>query len=62
MTNRYVTEAEKIGTRARQADYRQRLVTEGRGRREFILTDLEAEKVKDLIREIRQADIRNTIL
>ncbi|ARU31775.1 hypothetical protein CAP31_08835 [Sulfuriferula sp. AH1] len=49
MSNRYVTEAEKAGTKRRKAAYLTRLAETGIKRRQLLLTDTETQRVKDIV-------------
>lgn len=49
MSNRYITEAEKAGTKRRKAAYLARLAETGIKRRQLLLTDAETQRVKDII-------------
>ena len=55
MTNRYVTEAEKEGTRRRMEEYRLRLSAAGIKTRAYQLNEAEHEAVKKII-EVWRAD------
>lgn len=49
MTNRYVTEKEKAGSKRRMDNYLARLEEAGIKRRQLLLTDAELARVKELI-------------
>lgn len=49
MTNRYVTDAEKAGTKRRMEAYMARLAGEGIKRRQFLLTDVETARIKEIV-------------
>jgi hypothetical protein len=53
MTNRYVTEKEKEGTKRRMEEYRQRLAATGIKTRAYQLNEAEHEAVKAIIAKWR---------
>ena len=53
MTNRYVTEKEKEGTKRRMEEYRQRLAAAGIKTRAYQLSEAEHEAVKRIIERWR---------
>ena len=53
MTNRYVTEAEKEGTRRRMEEYRLRLSAAGIKTRAYQLNEAEHEAIKQIITQWR---------
>ena len=53
MTNRYVTEAEKEGTRRRMEEYRRRLAESGIKTRAYQLNEAEHEALKTIIAKWR---------